>query len=80
MKSLLNSASKFMMTDQLGIELYKGPPYKSTVNGQIERFDFTLSEIIRCLKDDGTHRGFEELFFFPFFFLLFPLENIFACG
>jgi len=45
----------------LGIELYKAPPYKSTVNGQIEKFHSTFSEIMRCLKGDGTHRGFEEL-------------------
>lgn len=60
-KSLNSASIKFMLTDQLGIELYKAPPYKSTVNGQIERFHSTLSEIMRCLKGDGTHRGFEEL-------------------
>jgi len=60
-KSLNSASIKFMLTDQLGIELYKAPPYKSTVNGQIERFHSTLSEIMRCLRGDGTHRSFEEL-------------------
>lgn len=31
------------------------------MNGQVERFHSTLSEIMRCLKSDGPSRSFEEL-------------------
>jgi len=34
-KSLNSASIKFLLTEQLGIELYKAPPYKSTVNGQV---------------------------------------------
>lgn len=58
----LNSASiVFMIRDQLGIEIFKSPPYKSSVNGQIERFHSTLSEIMRCLKKQKGYKNFEEL-------------------
>lgn len=58
----LNSASiSFMLRDQLNIEIFKTPPYKSSVNGQVERFHSTLAEIMRCLKTNKTHRNFEEL-------------------
>jgi len=60
-KSLNSASIKFMLTDQLDIELYKSPPYKSTVNGQLERCHSTLFEIIKCLKGDGTHRCFDKL-------------------
>lgn len=50
-----------MLQDQLSIEIFKTPPYKSSVNGQVERFHSTLSEIMRCLKTEKTHRSFEEL-------------------
>jgi len=60
-KSLNSESIRFMLVDQLGIEIYTTPPNKSTVNGQIERFHSTLSEIMRCLKRDQTHRNFEEL-------------------
>lgn len=58
----LNSASiTSMIEDELGIRIYKTPPYKSEVNGQIERFHSTLSEIMRCIKTEQTCRSFEEL-------------------
>lgn len=58
----LNSASiTFMIQDQLNIEIFKTPPYKSTVNGQVERFHSTLAEIMRCLKTEKIHRNYEEL-------------------
>lgn len=60
-KSLNSSSINFMVEDQLGIQIFRSPPYKSSVNGQIERFHSTLSEIMRCLKSDGTHRSFIEL-------------------
>lgn len=50
-----------MMRDQLNIEVFKVPPYKSSVNGQIERLHSTLSEIMRCLKREGKDRNFADL-------------------
>lgn len=60
-KSLNSASIQFMVEDQLGIEVFKTPPYTSTVNGQVERFHSTLSEIMRCLKTEQTHRSFQEL-------------------
>lgn len=60
-KSLNSDSILFMLEDQLNIKVFKTPPYKSTVNGQVERFHSTLSEIMRCLKTEKTHRTFEEL-------------------
>lgn len=60
-KSLNSESITFMMKDQLQINVYRTPAYKSQVNGQVERFHSTLTEIMRCLKKDGTHRTFEEL-------------------
>lgn len=58
----LNSASiSFMMKDDLGINVFTTPSYRSEANGQVERFHSTLAEIMRCLKNDGTSRNFEEL-------------------
>lgn len=58
----LNSASiLFMMKDDLKINVFTTPSYRSEANGQIERFHSTLAEIMRCLKSDGTSRNFEEL-------------------
>lgn len=57
-----NSASVlFMLEDQIGIQVYKTPPYKSSVNGQVERFHSTLAEIMRCTKADGIKRSFTAL-------------------
>lgn len=60
-KSLNSASITSMMEDELRINIFKTPPYKSEVNGQIERFHSTLSEIMRCLKSDGTPRSFQEL-------------------
>lgn len=60
-KTFNSSSICFMLKDQLGIEIFKTPPYSSFVNGQVERFHSTISEIMRCLKADRTHRSFEEL-------------------
>ncbi|XP_037824735.1 uncharacterized protein LOC119612917 [Lucilia sericata] len=60
-KSLNSDSILYMLEDQLNIKVFKTPPYKSTVNGQVERFHSTLSEIMRCLKTEKTHRTFEEL-------------------
>lgn len=58
----LNSASiKFMLRDELGIEIYTTPPYRSQANGQVERFHSTLIEIMRCLIKNRGNRNFEEL-------------------
>ncbi|KNC22940.1 Retrovirus-related Pol polyprotein from transposon gypsy [Lucilia cuprina] len=48
-KSLNSASITFMLENQLGIKIYKTPPYTSTVNGQIERFHSTLTEIMRLM-------------------------------
>lgn len=60
-KSLNSASITFMLEDQLGIRVYKTPPYKSSVNGQVERFHSTLTEIMRCIKADGIDRPFSIL-------------------
>lgn len=60
-KSFNSAIITFMMKDQLGIYTFKAPPYKSSVNGQIERFHTTVAEIMSCLKAKQVHRTFEEL-------------------
>lgn len=58
----LNSPSiLFMMKDDLKINIFTTPSYRSEPNGQIERFHSTLGEIMRCLKEEGTCRDFDEL-------------------
>jgi len=59
-KSLNSNSITFMMKDQQGILVYTAPPYKCSVNGQIERFHSTLSEIMICLKSDGIYNTFQE--------------------
>lgn len=60
-KSFNSKAIIFMMENQFNIKVFRIPPYASTVNGQIERFHSTLSEIMRCLKSEGTHLNLSEL-------------------
>jgi len=60
-KSQNSESLRYMLIDQLGMEIYTTPANKGTVNGQIKRFHSTLSEIMRCLKRNTTHRNFEEL-------------------
>lgn len=60
-KSLNSNSLVSMMEDSLKIKIFRTPPYKSEVNGQIERFHSTLSELMRCLKSDGVERTFEAL-------------------
>ncbi len=62
-KSLSAAPITFMLENQYGIQIYKTPPYTSTVNGQIERFHSTLTEIMRCIKSEKTHNSFEDLLF-----------------
>ena len=45
----------------LKINIFTTPSYRSEPNGQIERFHSTLAEIMRCLKEEGTYRDFDEL-------------------
>jgi len=60
----LNSASiKFLLQDQLGIQVFTTPPYSSTSNGQIERFHSTLSEIMACLRKDNSDMNFTDVLF-----------------
>lgn len=60
-KSLNSSVITFMLEDQLGIKIYRTPPYTSSVNGQVERFHSTLTEIMRCLHAEKIYESFEEL-------------------
>lgn len=60
-KSLGSSSITFMLENMFGITVFKAPPYASCVNGQVERFHSTLSELIRCLKTDNLHSTFSEL-------------------
>lgn len=50
-----------MLENQYNVKVFKIPPYSSSVNGQIERFHSTLSEIMRCLKAENIHTTFSEL-------------------
>lgn len=50
-----------MLENQYNIKIFKIPPYSSSVNGQIERFHSTLSELMRCLKTENVHNNFSEL-------------------
>lgn len=60
-KSFHSATIYFMLKDQLGIEIFTTPPYSSSVNGQVERFHSTLSEIMRCLKATRHRMTFDQL-------------------
>lgn len=50
-----------MLENEFNIQIFTAPPYKSEVNGQVERFHSTLSEIMRCLRQEYPDKNFEEL-------------------
>lgn len=60
-RSLISASLISMMSDELKIKVFTTPPYKSEINGQVERFHSTLAEIMRCLKAEEVGRNFEEL-------------------
>lgn len=60
-KSFNSKSIIFMLENQFNVKVFKTPPYSSSVNGQIERFHSTLSEIMRCLKTENVHASFSEL-------------------
>lgn len=60
-KSLNSMAITFMLENQYNVKIFKIPPYASSVNGQIERFHSTLTEVMRCLKAENFHNSFSEL-------------------
>lgn len=60
-KSFNSNAIIFMLENQYNVKVFKIPPYSSSVNGQIERFHSTLSEIMRCLTAENIHKTFSEL-------------------
>lgn len=60
-KSLNSASVTFMLENQLGIKIYKTPPYTSSINGQVERFHSTLTEIMRCTNAENVHNSFEDL-------------------
>lgn len=60
-KSFNSAAIVFMLENQYNVKIFKIPPYASSVNGQIERFHSTLTEIMKCLKSESAHNSFSEL-------------------
>lgn len=60
-KSLNSAPIIHMLQNEYNIEIFKAPPYMSSVNGQVERFHSTLSEIMRCVKAERIHDSFEDL-------------------
>lgn len=60
-KSFNSESILFMLKEELNINVFTTPPYKSSVNGQVERFHSTLTEIMRCLKPKAINKNFEEL-------------------
>lgn len=62
-KSLTSAPITYMLENELNIKIFKVPPYCSKINGQIERFHSTFSEIMRCLKSEKIHNSFEDLIF-----------------
>lgn len=60
-KSFNSNAIIFMLENLFNVKVFRIPPYASTVNGQIERFHSTLSEIMRCIKSEGTQGNLSEL-------------------
>lgn len=60
-KSFNSQTIRFMLENELNIQVFTAPPYKSEVNGQIERFHSTLAEIMRCLRGEHPRTPFDEL-------------------
>lgn len=60
-KSFNSESIKFMIEDEMGIQIFRTAPYTSCSNGQVERFHSTLQEIMRCLQKEQTYRSFQEL-------------------
>lgn len=59
--SFNSNALMFMLENQYNVKVFRIPPYSSSVNGQIERFHSTLSEIMRCLQTANVHNTFSDL-------------------
>lgn len=51
------------LLDSLGVQMYFTPVDKSEVNGIVERFHSTLSEIFRCIKPSHSDLPEKELFY-----------------
>lgn len=62
-KSFNSTAIIFMLENQYNVKVFKIPPYSSSVNGQIERFHSTLSEVMLCLKAENGLLTFSELLY-----------------
>ena len=50
-----------MIENEFGIKIFRTAPYTSCSNCQIERFNSTLQEIMRCLQTEKIHRSYHEL-------------------
>lgn len=48
------------MRDELKINVFTTPAYKSEINGEVERFHSTLAEIMRCINAQTPSRNFVE--------------------
>lgn len=60
-KAFSSQPIKFMLENEFNINTFIAPPYKSEINGQIERFHSTIAEIMRCLKQEYPDKNFDEL-------------------
>lgn len=60
-KSLNSHTIKATLRNHFVIEIANAPPLHSTLNGQVERFQSTLTEISRCLKLDKSLEDIEEI-------------------
>ena len=58
----LKSAEIRGLLEELRIETYHTPPNRSEVNGIVERFHSTISEIFRCLKGQYPDLSQKEIF------------------
>ena len=58
----LKSAEIRELLEKLEIETYYTPPNKSEVNGTVERFHSTISEIFRCIKKQYSDLSQKEIF------------------
>lgn len=59
--SLKSETIKNYIKNVHGISQHEVPPYHSKSNGQVERFHSTLTEIARCIRNEGVSNDVVEL-------------------